>query len=426
MEPAYGKAFKVVEQVRKQSLPFKERGIEINRALIKAAIEILGNVTSKTLPQNCRNDLRIRTPDGLDRRIKDTLDTDLRTANIVSDILAECGIVEIVQVVNPKTGRMIKGTRLLNEKSWGIAFIQKNRSPQKHTLKKNRFVSCYTDSENRGIPIINKGIYLADRNVSRFIQWLDSRLDNPGSFRHNYYNKKDRCNWYCNCVFQAYELYRWRNWGFPKTFSYLTGLAKLFRESIHENNTKLARECAFRVLDWGGVQRGNRERIMGMGEKICNYFKDVKNRLDLTTVCLSKNDAVHISSGFTKIYFLLIDNFIMYDGRVGAALGLLVREFCREKGLNQVPRAIEFSFGSGRGASGEENRRDPSRGQYWFPEFSSNRHRHLQDNIKASWLLKSVADTTRSRFGALTQDPPLNKRLTALQSALFMIGYDVR
>lgn len=68
----------------------------------------------------------------------------------------------------------------------------------------------------------------------------------------------------------------------------------------------------------------------------------------------------------------------------------------------------------------------PAWGPTASPEFSFDRCRHLDDNIKASWLPKELADNTRSRFSGLTQDPPLNERLTALQSALFMIGYDVR
>ena len=38
-----------------------------------------------------------------------------------------------------------------------------------------------------------------------------------------------------------------------------------------------------------------------------------------------------MNSGFTKIYSLYIDDFIIYDSRVGAALGFLVRCYCEEK-----------------------------------------------------------------------------------------------
>jgi hypothetical protein len=107
-----------VEKTSGRTIPFPLRGISINRDLIKAAIVILNNSPQKTLPQNCRNDIRARTPDGLDLRIKEYLDTDLRTANIISDVLAEAGVVEVVTVMNPRTGRMIKTTKLLEDWSW--------------------------------------------------------------------------------------------------------------------------------------------------------------------------------------------------------------------------------------------------------------------------------------------------------------------
>lgn len=112
---------RIVEEKSGCTIPFRLRGITIKRDLIEAAITILNDSPEKTLPQNCRNDIRSRTPDGLDRRIKDYLNTDLRTANIISDVLAEAGVVEIVSVINPETGRRVKGTRLREEWAWGEA-----------------------------------------------------------------------------------------------------------------------------------------------------------------------------------------------------------------------------------------------------------------------------------------------------------------
>lgn len=100
------------------NIPLMHRGIKITRPLIKATMEILNAERMKTLPQNCRNDIRERTPDGLDRRIKETLNTDLRTANLISDVLKLADIVEIFKVLNPKTGRRIKGTKLLQDWCW--------------------------------------------------------------------------------------------------------------------------------------------------------------------------------------------------------------------------------------------------------------------------------------------------------------------
>ena len=286
---------------------------------------------------------------------------------------------------------------------------------------------------------MNKEIYLADRKVKEFVRWLESKLDGPGSFPHSYHLKWARRNWSCSCLYDAYKSYWWRFSTFcpvanrqvsgaslQESFEFLTRLAKAFRESVRTNDIVLARKCAFSMLKWGGVEKGNRERINGMGEDVCAHFRDIQEQLDLSTVRLNENHGIHINSGFTKLYFLLIDDFMMYDGRVGAAMGLMVRRFCEENDLYQIPRLLQFSYGPGRESGRASNRRDPSLGGYQFSKFSFNPRLHLQDNIKASWLLKAVADNTKSRFSRLSQDSPLNERLNALQSALFMIGYDVR
>ena len=101
-----------------QSLPYNCRGIKITHQLIQVTLECLNEEPSKTLPQNCRNNIRSKTPDGLDYRIKNRMGSDLRTANIISDILAEAGIVKITHIINPKTGRRIKASQLLKDWTW--------------------------------------------------------------------------------------------------------------------------------------------------------------------------------------------------------------------------------------------------------------------------------------------------------------------
>lgn len=105
-------------EIKFGNLPFKNRGITITRELILTTVEILNDEHSKILPQNSRNASREKTPDGLDRNIKERLNTDLRTANIISDILKDVGAVEVIDVENPTTGRKVKGTKLLPKWQW--------------------------------------------------------------------------------------------------------------------------------------------------------------------------------------------------------------------------------------------------------------------------------------------------------------------
>ena len=441
--PLIESACKRVEDNVNWPLPLRLRGIKIDRELIQATMEILNASPSRTLPQNCRNDIWERTPDGLDRRIKLTLNTDLRTANIISDILADAGIVEIVQVINPDTGRWLKGSRLLNDWCWGK--VDEYKAVVKDVAldaQRNDLVRPTFPEKPTAEVSLNMYDYLNCREVRRFISWLESKIDGNGAFNHRYYLKKAGRQWSCSCLFNAYQSYWWpfnvhcpvsgnkfKGTGPAESFAFLTRLASAFRQGVCEGDVDTTRRCALAMLEWGGVLNKNRERIEEMGKGVCEYFEGVSERLNLSKVKLGENYGMHIhmNSGFTKLYFLLVDNFIIYDGRVGAAMGLLARKYCEEMNLPQIPSTLLFSFGRGKEAgpyTPGPNRRDPSRGSYQFPEFTGDRWRHLHDNIKASWLLKEVADHTKSQFGQLLQDPPLNERLTAIQSALFMVGYD--
>lgn len=287
-----------------------------------------------------------------------------------------------------------------------------------------------------------KSDHLGNRDVNEFIKWLESKLDTPGSLNHQYYQVKSRRDFNSSCLYEAYEQYWWpyrmnypengeqvSGGSFSDSFKHLTKLAEMFRSSVQNENEELTRKCALSMLAWGGVLNKNRERLEEMREGVCDYFQQVQERLNLSAVCLGNHDDIIINSGFTKLYFLLVNDFIMYDGRVGAALGLLGRLYAEENGLETIPEAIEFSFGRGKTSGSKkqgENRRNPSSERHRLPEFTGKPYRHLNDNIKASWLLKELANRTSSRFALLPQNPPLNKRLTAIQSALFMIGYDVR
>ncbi len=283
--------------------------------------------------------------------------------------------------------------------------------------------------------------YLENPVVNSFSEWLESKLDPPGTFIHQYHLVKAGRLWRCSSLYEAYENYWWpyrqycriqekeiSSSSFKPTFTYMNCIAKQFRIAVSTNDAATTTKCALEMLKWGGVLKGNRERVIQMGDRSPAYFKRVRGHLDLNSVMLDSSKQIFSNAGFTKLYFLLVNDFIMYDGRVGAALGLLGRLYAEEHNLAKIPSLIEFSFGSGKTSGinmSLSNRRNPSNLRYQLPEFTGRPKRHLNDNIKASWLMKHLADSTKSRFALLPQSPPLDERLTALQSALFMIGYEV-
>jgi hypothetical protein len=429
------KACNLVENAAGKTLPFEQGGITINRKLIEVTIETLAEAPDQTLAQNCRNDTCERTPDGLDRRIKEKLNSDTRTANIISDVLALAGIVSVVKVTNPETGRKVKATRLEEEQHWKV--------DESKILALVGAIKVKAPTGTKSArPKLSRAEYLKSNYVHQFADWLATRLDQPDSFKHSYFLESADLEWSCSSLYDAYQKYWWPfkfechvlgrqvsgSEGLSSSLDYLTELAAIFRPAVENNDVETTINCALSALEWGGVLGKNRARVVAMGRDICGSLAYISEKLNMDSVRLGENQDIHINSGFTKIYSLLVDDFIMYDGRVGAALGLLGRLFCQEAGLAQIPQEIEFSYGRSQEAPGGmtgPNRRNPSTAAYRLPEFTGDRQRHLDDNIKAGWLLKNLADKANSKFNELPQAPPLNERLTALQSALFMIGYDV-
>lgn len=129
-----------------------------------------------------------------------------------------------------------------------------------------------------------------------------------------------------------------------------------------------------------------------------------------------------MNSAMTKVYAAVDpDHLIIYDGRVGAALGLLARDYLYEgKVSGDVPDELAFGWGASRLrlAEGVKSERDPGDGRYRFPRlFGSTRdRRHAQMMRDASLLLRRVVSNFDRNGG-----PALGE----LERALFMVGYDV-
>lgn len=278
-----------------------------------------------------------------------------------------------------------------------------------------------------------------DFQVKGFIQWLAQRMDAPGAFRHSYNLKKRREFWECDSIYSAFEKYSWDFSFFSlttnrtvsgKTFhdtqAITNVISQQLKEGLKNGDNTSCRNCCLDMLVWGGVKQHNALKISNLGDSLSDYLTDINTRLrsDRNSDEYYSTD-IFINSGFTKIYSLFVEDFIMYDGRVGAALGLLVRMYCEARNLACIPDSLKFAWGRGKEsqyASSDYNRRNPSSNKFVFPELLNNPQRHLESNIRANWLLKEITLKTTSKFNNLRPED----QTTALQSALFMIGYCVR
>lgn len=264
---------------------------------------------------------------------------------------------------------------------------------------------------------MNKNDYKNSIEVRDFILWIEERLDR---FSHSYILKSTKETWECNSIYHAYESFVWHKKNFEQTIDILSSFSERLRESIACEDSKLCSDVCIEIFGWGGVLHANRKKLQELGDFLCPYLHEVKVHLsqDLSLEDYFYNE-LYMSAGFTKIYSLLLDDFIIYDSRVGAALGLLVRKYCEEKELVSVPENLTFAWGNKRGD--HLKTRNPSSIRYKFPTLSTPK-RHLENNIRANWLLTEILQGTNSSFGTLEK----TKQLRALECALFMVGYHVK
>ena len=261
---------------------------------------------------------------------------------------------------------------------------------------------------------MRKSEYLSSKSVIDFIAWIEPMLDTPQSFAHEYFHNKKKKTYKFDNIFSAYKSY---DWAWERT---IEELAENLTKSVDESNENTCQKVCYDILNWGGVlNAGNKNRIVQLAPNLCHYLRVVRDRFDMD---FTSNGyffkGFQMTSGFSKIYSALLDNYIIYDSRVGAALGLLVREYCINSGLFAIPRELCFAWTSGRG----KQIRNPSCDKYAFPKLRIYKeYEYLENNIRANWLLSAVAKSTKSKFS----DVKASLRLRTLEQALFMIGYDL-
>lgn len=285
-------------------------------------------------------------------------------------------------------------------------------------------------------------------NVRLFLDFLESTIDEHNfSFSHSYEKlskgKSTRTKpWSCNSIYDAFVRYEW---AFSYTHLFLNkkvkgssfedskkALAEMESEllsAISANDNEACYKWCCMILDWGGVlgseSRGNKKKLIQMKAFLAEYLKATIGLFDSPQLETSRTYSVIVdgrihevvmNAGFTKIYSLICENFLIYDGRVGAALGLLVRQFLEKSEYAFLPDELSFRFGKARTASVN---RDPSNNNYRFYALSSDYHIHTTQNIRANWIVQALFERKVRYFDELAHG------VRAFESALFMIGYRV-
>ena len=265
---------------------------------------------------------------------------------------------------------------------------------------------------------MNKSDFLKNSIVLEFINWIEPKLSEGTNFKHSYVLNKTKINWECTNLYNAYLNYSWNDVDFNKNSFTLSKLKDSINHGISEGNQLQTKQACIDILTWGHVTQHNKQWI-DIQSDIVGYLKNVSLALNNNTFNTnSLNSTIRLNAGFTKIYSLIIDDFIIYDSRVSAAICLLIKRFLLETNRLEVPDILKFHFETGKmGAP-----RNPNENKYLFPRIYNSNANHQISNIKANWLLKGILDNTSSKFNVLAVD----SQMRALESSLFMIGYKIK
>jgi hypothetical protein len=257
---------------------------------------------------------------------------------------------------------------------------------------------------------MNKAEYFEIPEVTSFIRWLSKTQD-------DLYEK-----W-----FKGYQWGRGKSRkDYWETQKELDAYAKELKNAIKGNNNENVQNVCAKILHWGGMY-GKYPKISGDG--VIQYLEYAK--AGFTTAKIEKNDTfpgIELNSGYVKIYSLLFDKFIMYDGRVGAGLCYLVRKFCEKSDLKEVPEELKFTFGPGKQTKDPKNR-NPCKGNYKFTNHNNtsekNRINRIRRTIMANWLVeKALTGNVNSHFNMdeKLKNLPVSQKMRAFEAALFMLG----
>jgi hypothetical protein len=171
------------------------------------------------------------------------------------------------------------------------------------------------------------------------------------------------------------------------------------------------------TLHWGGVYKatrygGNKPWLAQNHVNLQSILQDVVNDHALGDDESAVTD-LRFNAGMTKVYSLLIDDFIIYDSRVAAALAWLALKWwtaVEGKPQSQLHEHLRFLCLPGNGKALKLRNPAPS----LFTTHATKPYEHYKWNVRVNWLLSRAQALagTNSRFSSLRE----------IEAALFQMG----
>lgn len=278
-----------------------------------------------------------------------------------------------------------------------------------------------------------KDEFIAQPEVNKFITYLSDIILRKKVINHKYETARPRKTYSFKYLEDAARGYDWNGCDLSKTNEILDKYSKELKGALDNNKEFETLKYCVEILKWGGVTNGAYGVLKPyIQDKLCETIKQALNEMNRPVVCLDsfKDDkGIYImNSSFTKIYSLASrDPFVIFDGRVSAALQLVTKNFWIEGGGEDIfPSSLRFPELEGRGANTIKNASDKER-NICFKKINNNKsYYHAMWNVRANWILYEALIKSRNLgleyFASATEIP---EQIRNIEAALFMIGYTV-
>ena len=281
---------------------------------------------------------------------------------------------------------------------------------------------------------LGKSTPVTSHVVQDFVDWLATRLHHTSLFAHQYTDRRSQRIRSFSSLEDACAKYHWPHQGALGTPAgvclassdvTLTALGNALKSGLAQKSDPCTLIAASGIMKWGGVSAGNvrwlTNNTSGLSQLLATTAAAFSGNSLADPVLL--NTHLRFNAGMTKVYSLLVNDFIIYDSRVAAALGWIVVKYCQDRQLATVPAELAFPWAPAKEGPAVKWRknRNPAKGTLLFPRLTGA-VQHAHWNLKASWILAEVL--ANAGAGAFT-DAGRIASLRRLEAALFMIGYDL-
>lgn len=237
------------------------------------------------------------------------------------------------------------------------------------------------------------------------------------------FDAKRKTHWWCQSLSEAASHYSW-------TGNAFSGLAVTLQTAMSAGNQTDAANACRNIFLWGGVAKKPKDRSrlwVDHNEKATTLISEIQRAVGLlkpgsinplTPFCKT---GLLMNSAMTKVYAAVDPSIIIYDGRVGAALGLMTRLFLAKKGVSCVPTDLAFLWGPNQTDKTIPNSRNPSHGPYKFKSLYDPSIGDF-DRAGIARIAGEILGETRRilNFGGAVIT------MHELEKAFFMVGYKVR